>query len=225
MTRGTKLLRLGVLAAFLASLLSTGVVSSAFAAGPDAKLAFGTQPATTAAGATMATFTVQIQDSTGAQTSSTANVTVAFGTNPGTGTLSGTKTVAAVNGLATFSDISINNAGVGYTLAASSTGLTGATSASFTIVGPAAKLAFGTQPSNAAAGGTIPQFTVQVEDALGSVVTSSGASIGLAILNNPGAGSLRAPRPGPQWQASRPSTTSRSTTPASGTPSSPPAAA
>ena len=41
---------------------------------------------------------------------------MAIGTNPGGGTLSGTTTVAAVAGVATFSNLSINKAGTGYTL-------------------------------------------------------------------------------------------------------------
>src|SRR5881397_846489 len=58
----------------------------------------------------------------------TGNVTVAIGANPGSGTLSGTTTVAAVSGVATFSTLSVNKAGTGYTLTAGATGLTTATS-------------------------------------------------------------------------------------------------
>ena len=46
-------------------------------------------------------------DAFGNPTTSTANVTIALGTNPAGGTLSGTTTVAAVNGVATFSDLSL----------------------------------------------------------------------------------------------------------------------
>ena len=47
--------------------------------------------------------------------------------------MSGTLTVNAVAGVATFSDLSINIAADGYTLIASSAGLTSATSNSFNI--------------------------------------------------------------------------------------------
>jgi len=40
-----------------------------------------------------------------------------------------------VNGVATFSNLSINKAGTGYTLSATSSGLTGATSNAFNITG------------------------------------------------------------------------------------------
>ncbi|HET7034120.1 MAG TPA: MBG domain-containing protein [Thermomicrobiaceae bacterium] len=98
------------------------------------KLVFGQQPSNANAGATIApAVTVSIQDQFGNLTASTASVTLAIDTNPSGGTLSGTKTVSAVAGVATFSDLSIDKAGTGYTLAASSSGLTGATSNAFNI--------------------------------------------------------------------------------------------
>lgn len=63
--------------------------------------------------------------------SSNAQVTVVLGSNPGASTLSGSTTVNAVSGVATFSGLSLNNAANGYTLIASSGSLTPATSASF----------------------------------------------------------------------------------------------
>jgi hypothetical protein len=64
---------------------------------------------------------------------STDQVTVAIGTNPAGGTLSGTLTVTVSGGVATFGDLSINNAGTGYTLTATSGSLTGATSSAFNV--------------------------------------------------------------------------------------------
>ncbi len=66
----------------------------------------------------------------------TGSVTVAIGHNGGLvtpGTLSGTKTVAAVNGVATFSDLTIDQPGNGYTLVVTAAGVTGAESAAFNI--------------------------------------------------------------------------------------------
>src|SRR5213592_735706 len=103
--------------------------------GPAAKLVFTVQPSTAAAGA-MNTPAVQVtvQDAQGnTVTTATTSITVAIGTNPASGTLAGTPTVAAVNGVATFANLSINNPGTGYTLTASATGLTGATSSAFNI--------------------------------------------------------------------------------------------
>src|SRR5207248_726770 len=114
------------------------------------------------------------------------------GTNPASGTLSGTKTVAAVNGVATFSTLSLNAVGTGYTLTAAATGLTGATSSGFNIgVGAAAKLVFTVQPSTAAAGAAItPAMQVAVQDAQGNTVTTATTSISLAIGSNSASGTL-----------------------------------
>jgi len=63
-------------------------------------------------------------------------VTIAIGHNGGLilpGTLSGTKTVTVVNGVATFSDLSIDQAGNAYTLVATVAGATNAESAPFNI--------------------------------------------------------------------------------------------
>jgi hypothetical protein len=60
-------------------------------------------------------------------------VTLALGTNPGGGTLSGALIVTVTNGVATFADLSIDQAGDGYTLNATVAGLTAADSAAFRI--------------------------------------------------------------------------------------------
>jgi hypothetical protein len=63
-------------------------------------------------------------------------VTIAIGHNSGLllpGTLSGTKTVTAVHGVATFADLSIDQAGNGYTLTVTASNVTGAESAAFNI--------------------------------------------------------------------------------------------
>jgi len=64
----------------------------------------------------------------------TASVTVVIGTNPLGGRLSGTLSVAPVNGVALFGDLTIDKAGTGYTLNATTSGATGASSASFDVI-------------------------------------------------------------------------------------------
>jgi hypothetical protein len=69
-------------------------------------------------------------------TTFTGSVTIAIGKNGGLvlpGTLSGTKTVALVNGVATFSDLSIDQAGNGYTLTVTTSGLRAGESTPFNI--------------------------------------------------------------------------------------------
>src|SRR5439155_22023375 len=108
-------------------------------------------------------------------TSGAASVTIAIQNNPGGGTLSGTATVAAAGGVATFSTLSINKTGTGYTLQATSTGLTAATSSAFDITAAAlSTLTFVQQPTDATAGTLIsPAVTVLAKDSLGNNVPSA----------------------------------------------------
>jgi hypothetical protein len=104
---------------------------------PATHLVFTVQPSNTTAGSTISP-AVQVtakDDLENTVTTFSGTITVALGANPGGGTLAGTKSVAAVNGVATFSTLSINNPGTGYTLVATTTapGVTGTTSATFNI--------------------------------------------------------------------------------------------
>src|SRR5438034_583091 len=161
-------------------------------AAPAPNVAFTTQPQATQAGQTMPAVRVTARDASGnTVTSFTGLITVAIGANPGGGTLSGTTSVNAVSGVATFSTLSINNAGNGYTLVASASGLTGTTSASFNITTPpATNLAFTTQPQTTQAGQTMPVVRVTARDASGNTVTRYTGLITVALGANPGGGTL-----------------------------------
>src|SRR6267142_311740 len=161
---------------------------------PATHLVFTVQPSNTIAGSTISpAVQVAAQDDAGVTVTSFAgSITIALGTNPAGGTLSGTKIVTAVNGVATFSTLSIDQAGKGHTLVASTTGLTGATSAPFNITPrPATHLVFTVQPSNTIAGSTIsPAVQVAAQDDAGVTVTSFGGSITIALGTNPAGGTL-----------------------------------
>jgi N-acetylneuraminic acid mutarotase len=105
-------------------------------ASPHINLVFTGQPSNTFAGATFTPpILIQAEDLSGYRVDTfTGNVTIAIATNPGGGTLSGTRTVVASNGVATFRDLSIDAAGNGYTLVASAAGLDEATSTAFNAV-------------------------------------------------------------------------------------------
>ena len=101
------------------------------------RLVFETQPATADAGATMATITVEARDGTGAVDASFAgDVTIAIGDNPAAGSLSGTLTVTISSGAASFSDLSIDQPGQGYTLTATAPGVLPDESERFEITTP-----------------------------------------------------------------------------------------
>src|SRR5207245_6778784 len=91
------------------------------------------------------------------------------GTNPGGATLGGTTTVAAVNGVASFSPLTLDKTGTGYALTATAAGLNPATSGGFNITpGAATQLVFGAQPSTTVADHQIsPAVKVRALDALG----------------------------------------------------------
>src|SRR5207249_4526991 len=159
-----------------------------------AQLAFTVQPTNVVAGATI-TPAVQVtaQDAEGnTATAFGGSVTVAIGTNPGGGILSGTTSSSAVNGVATFSGLNINRAGAGYTLAASASGLGTAPSPAFNVTaGAATQLVFTVEPSATVAGAAItPAVQVTAQDALGNTDPSFTAQVTVALGANPGNGAL-----------------------------------
>src|SRR2546426_693857 len=177
------------------------VTSTAFdiTPGTATQLAFTVPPSNTVAGAAISP-AVQITalDPAGNPVPSfTGSVTVALGSNPGGSTLSGTTTVAAVNGVATFVDLSLNKTGTGYALSTTATGLNAATSSGFNITpGAATQLGFGTQPSTTVAGQQItPAVKVRALDAFGNVATGFTGAVAIALGSNPSGSTLSGTTP------------------------------
>src|SRR5439155_717668 len=180
---------------------ATGVTTGSSAAfsitpGTAATLLFTVQPSNATAGTAIAP-AVQItaHDAQGnTATGFSGNVTMALGANPGSGTLAGTATVAAASGVATFSSLSIDKVGTGYTLTAADPGegLSGATSTAFNITpGSATQLVFTVQPSTAVAARTIsPAVQVAARDAQGNLVTGFTGSVTVALGTNPSGATL-----------------------------------
>jgi hypothetical protein len=99
------------------------------------RLAFATQPGNGQPGQPLSTQpVVRAEDASGnLGVNFNGTVALALGANPSGATLGGTTSVGVVNGVATFTNVSVNLAGNGYTLAASASGLTGATSSAFDV--------------------------------------------------------------------------------------------
>src|SRR5213079_3150969 len=179
----------------------TPVTSTPFdiIAGTATQLAFTVQPSTTVAGAAInPAVQVTAFDAAGNPVPSfTGSVTVALGNNPGGSTLSGTTTVAAVNGVASFGDLSANKTGTSYALSATATGLNPATSSGFNITpGAAIQLVFGTQPSTTVANRQIsPAVKVRALDAFGNVATGFSDAVAIALGSNPGGSTLSGTTP------------------------------
>jgi hypothetical protein len=99
-------------------------------------LLFLQQPTDTAAGQTISPIAVEVVDAFGnVETSDNSDtITLSLGNNPSGGTLSGTLTLTVVNGVVTFNDLSIDQAGDGYTLHATvDGGLPGLDSGPFNV--------------------------------------------------------------------------------------------
>lgn len=161
---------------------------------PPILLQFARHPGDAIAGGSVGEVTIVIRDSLGNKTA--AEDFVAMAITEGTGTaganLRGTRVGRASDGIATFSDLNIDSAGTGYTLTANAAQRTGDESNQFSIVaGPAVRLAFTVQPTDAPAGSDIsPAVRVTVQDSLGNTVKTSGDSVLVEIGNNPGGGTL-----------------------------------
>ncbi len=166
------------------SVLATGYSPATFsqviAAGVATKLGISTQPtAPTASGGTLVTQPiVRIQDQYNNTTTSTASVTASVGA--GTWTLGGTTSVNAVNGTATFTNLSATTlSGVtGATITFTSGSLTSITSNTFNIPGPPA-------PTLAAAtGATVDSpFTVTFTDNSAWRAAITGITVGGTALD------------------------------------------
>ncbi len=134
-----------VLTAFSPGLLQATSNPFDIVPGAPVKLFFNSQPITTTAGSPLTVMPpaipVLVQDACGnTVTDSSAEVTIFI--TPGTGTpgavLSGPTKVNATTGAANFEGLNIDKAGTGYTLTATSPGLTTAVSDAFDITAPEA---------------------------------------------------------------------------------------
>ena len=141
------------------------------------KLTFSVQPANVVAGASVSpAVQVEIRDANDNLVKTARDpVTIAFGTNAGSGTLYGTQVVNAINGIASFSGLWVDKAAAGYTLAASSGSLSGATSSAFNVTpGAPSKLGFAAQPTNARGNAAIaPAVQVTINDFYNNQTTAS----------------------------------------------------
>jgi alpha-tubulin suppressor-like RCC1 family protein len=156
-------------------------------------LAFLTEPTSATAGEAIdPVVQVEVLDAGGTVVEDAAiAVTLSIGTNPGGGTLAGPTTVGVVQGVASFSDLSIDKAANGYTLTASGGGLASDPSVAFEILPAAAtQLAYLTQPTAAEGQEPInPAIEVEIQDEFGNRVTGSSASVTVALDADPTGGS------------------------------------
>ena len=170
---------------------ASGSATQAFTltvAAAESAAAITTQPIGAASGSTLATQPViRIVDASG-NTVTSPNVNVVASIASGSGTLSGTTTVASVAGVATFTNLVITGTAGAFTLRFTPTSLTPVTSSSLTITaGAASAAAITTQPTGAASGSTFDTYPViRIVDASGNTVTSSTVSVVASIASGTG---------------------------------------
>jgi hypothetical protein len=181
--------------------LSGGAATVGFTAtgqaGSAGKLAITTQPSATASsGVAFAQQPViQLQDLNGNNLTTSGVAVIAA--PPGSVTLGGNTTVFTVNGVATFTNLSLTGPVGSYQLSFSGNQLTGVTASAVSLTaGAASKLVVVTQPSASNPSGVAfaQQPVIQVQDVAGNPVASSGRTVTAAINSGPG-GSLGAVGP------------------------------
>ncbi len=150
---------------------------------PGPRLVVMQQSSNSIAGATMSSVTVAIEDQFGnIETSDNSDkITLAIGLGSPKGSLNGSTTLTVSGGEATFSDLSINQVGSGYTLEASTNanGVSSTYSHGFNIT-PAAPdhLDFLQGPTNTVMGATFtPAVEVAIEDKFNNIETDDDTDL------------------------------------------------
>jgi hypothetical protein len=121
----------------------------------------------------------------------TGSVLLALASNPGGATLGGTLAVNAIQGVASFADLTLNKIATGATLLAASSGLGGVTTGAITVIpAAAAQLVVTTEPPGSVTAGGAFGIQVEAVDAFGNVATTFSGSVALDLAGSPGGGSL-----------------------------------
>ena len=114
------------------------------------------------------------------------DVTLSVASSQGPGMLYGTVTMAAVDGIATFTGLSLEQAGGGYTISALFTGLTSGTTSPISVNAAAAtKLSISTQPPTSVVGNTGFEVDVVATDPYGNIDQSFHKSLSIAVSSGP----------------------------------------
>ena len=138
------------------------------------------------------TVTIAMENSQGqVPTGATGTVTIALASGPSGPSLGGTLTLPVSQGIATFDDLTLDQAAVGYELRATASGLAPVSTSAFGVAPAAAsQLVVSAQPPSSVTAGQPFGLGVTVEDRFGNVETGYTGSVTVAISTNPGAAKL-----------------------------------
>jgi len=159
------------------------------------RLVFTQQPTDVTAGVPMQPVKVEIEDAGGNNTLSDASVTLQISalSSSGSATLLGTTSLPAANGVATFSDLSIDKAtkpGFTYELKATSFETLPADSSDFTVSAATATASTQLLPSTQTIGdtwqyGVVPSFSFSVQDAFGNPISNNSSCVTVSVASGP----------------------------------------
>jgi hypothetical protein len=169
---------------------ASGQATLSYQIGPAKKdhLVVTVQPTTSVLAGQQFDVKVSAEDANGkVDTNFTDDVTMALISNPGSSTLGGTTTVKAVGGVADFGDLTLNHAGQGYTLQATSSNADSATTSPFDVTD---KLVVTAQPPASVLAGDMFDVKVSAEDVNGQVDTNFTGNVTMALGSNPGNSTL-----------------------------------
>ncbi len=152
-----------------------------------AKLVIKTQPPATVTAGQGFDLTALAVDSHGKVVSNfNGLVTLKLVANPGHTALEDSVALQAVNGVADFAGLTLNRAGVGYTLGASSGSIPAATTRAFNVrATTASQFVVIAQPPSKVTAGNFFGLKVAAEDAYGNVVSSYTGSVTLTLTSGP----------------------------------------
>jgi hypothetical protein len=172
----------------IANLLVPDLVSYDLAA----QVAITIQPPASVTAGSAFGLTVTVENSSGdVATNYIGSVTISLDDNPGDGTLEGTLTVPVVDGVATFSGLTLDAAGTGYTIEATNGYVPSVTSSAFDVTPAAAsQLVVTSEPPSSVTAGIGFGLVIDVEDAYDNVLTTLGGSVTIALDDDPGGDTL-----------------------------------
>jgi hypothetical protein len=163
--------------------------SSSFTVAPAAasELVVAAQPPSSLTAGSPFGLTIEVEDAFGNPVAvNPGGVTLSLVGGPAGGSLAGGLETGVSGGVASFSGLSIDQAGTGYAIVATAAGLAPATTGSFgvTPAAPAQLIIESGPPSSVTAGGRFG-VTVSVEDAFGNVETGNGGDVTVSLVGGP----------------------------------------
>ena len=149
-------------------------------------------PSNTTAGSAFG-LTVDVEDAFGnLVTGYSGSVDLSVAGGPATMSLQGNVETTASGGVASFSGLSIDLAGAGYTLSASAAGLSAVQSRTIVVTpATASQLVVSSEPPTSVTAGSGFGLTVAVEDAYGNLVTGYGGEVTIGLVPGPAGATAR----------------------------------